>query len=102
MTMAPSGPACTSCGWFERIRHVPPGPRSRVSPVDREVHRVADHHAELLGFVTVLRDHRVRYKLDDPEGDSLALDASGADGVTPDLEERERVEIGEVAHAETS
>src|SRR6185503_2007339 len=66
--------------------------------VDREVHLAANDHAQLLGRVTVLGHDGVGPQLHDRERDPFALDASRADLVAPDLEERQVGKVLEAAH----
>ena len=76
MTTAPSGPVCTSGGVLDGIRHVPPGPELACLGADPESHGTAEHEAELLVLVAVLRHDRVRLELDDREAQPLAVHGS--------------------------
>ena len=97
ITTAPAGPAVASCGTFEGIVHVSPGPSSRVSSPIRNVIVAADHHPELLVLVAMLLHDRVGIELDDAERQALAVDEARVDPV-PDPSEREFAQIVEGAH----
>ena len=68
MTSAPSGPVTTLWGRFDGMRHVPPGPSSRVSPSTVNVTLPEHHHPELLVLVAVLGHDRSGGELDDARG----------------------------------
>src|SRR3954451_24408344 len=79
----------------------PPGPaRAQLSDlvVDPELHAALDHHSELLGGVSVLRDVRIGGELDKGERDALALDPPRADDVAPDMDRANGLDIDEVRH----
>jgi hypothetical protein len=50
----------------------------------------------------MLRHDRVGSKLDEGHGDPLALDPAGSDRVTPDVEDGDGLDIGQVAHGSSS
>ena len=80
------------------MHQVPPGPSSRVSSSMVNVTRPWIDHAELFVVVPVFGNVGVGGELDEREGDPLALDPPGADGLAPDVDDRDRGEIDEVAH----
>ncbi len=86
-------------------RRDPPRPaRAELATLvtEREPDRAGDHHAELLGLVLVPRDSGVRGQLHEGQGDPIALDAAGDDGVAPDLDDRPGFDVDQVAHDASS
>ena len=89
-TMAPSGPATASCGRFDVIRHVPPGPSSRRSPsivnviepsMQRPSCSCSWRCSGTIAFGRELHDREARVVPDDHPR---------LDGVAPDVERRAR------------
>ena len=94
---APSAPTTTECGTCARIRHVAPGPSSRVSSPIVKRDGSLEEEAYLLVHVRVLGDDGVRFELEQAEGNPLAVDRAPDDSL-PDLLWPERADVGEDAH----
>ena len=65
---------------------------------DREGHAPGDDHPELLVLVTMSGHDRVRRELDEGQGDPLAFDPAGANGLAPHVDDRHVGHVDQVAH----
>ncbi len=79
------------------MRHVPPGPRVRLSFPIRKSIWAGDHHPVLFVWVPMLGHDGIRVQLHHRQRDEVALHAPHANALE-DLDWRNLFEVGEICH----